>query len=66
MQAIENLRLILESIHSLLDTKMDVVDIADDGDIAIMIAELTPLELFGEGGCVLTDGNGDILYEIGG
>lgn len=62
MVVIENLRLILESIHELLMRKMDKMDIATDSEIAIRLANSMGLTIYGEGDDVFVDENNNIYF----
>lgn len=62
MVVIENLRLILESIHELLMRKMDKMDIATDSEIAIRLANSMGLTIYGEGNDVFVDENNNIYF----
>lgn len=62
MVVIENLRLILESIHTLLERKMDKMDIATDSEIAIRLADSMGLTICGEGDDVFVDENNNIYF----
>ncbi|MCQ2076003.1 MAG: hypothetical protein MJZ20_03070 [Bacteroidaceae bacterium] len=62
MVVIENLRLILESIHTLLERKMDKMDIATDSEIAIRLADSMGLTIYGEGDDVFVDENNNIYF----
>lgn len=62
MVVIENLRLILESIHTLLERKMDKMDIATDSEIAIRLADSMGLTIYGDGDDVFVDENNNIYF----
>lgn len=62
MVVIENLRLILESIRTLLERKMDKMDIATDSEIAIRLADSMGLTIYGEGDDVFVDENNNIYF----